>query len=231
MIALLDADILAYRIAFACDGEGDKVARLRLNSYVIDILTWGVDKTFDGCYVDAWILYLTGKGNFRHSIATTAVYKGNRTAPKPKHLSILRDFLVKEWNAEVVAGEEADDAIAIAATTLGDNSIMVSVDKDFDQIPGWHYNFNKQLGYYITPEQGILNFYKQILTGDAADNIIGIKGIGPVKSSKLLEDIADEKTLYKKCLEAYDGDAARVLENGQLLWLRRQPNQLWQPPI
>jgi 5'-3' exonuclease len=70
-----------------------------------------------------------------------------------------------------------------------------------------------------------------MITGDAADNIMGIKGIGPVKSSKLLEDIADEKTLYKKCLEAYDGDAARVLENGQLLWLRRQPNQLWQPPI
>jgi 5'-3' exonuclease len=74
------------------------------------------------------------------------------------------------------------------------------------------------------------SFYKQILTGDAADNIIGLQGIGPVKAEKILAEAFDEEALYAACLEAYDGDEARVLENGRLLWLRRYEGQEWQPP-
>jgi imidazole glycerol phosphate synthase subunit HisF len=58
-------------------------------------------------------------------------------------------------------GQEADDAIAIAATEYGDECIMASIDKDFDQVPGWHFNFVKNERYYITEEQGRLNFYTQ----------------------------------------------------------------------
>ena len=42
--------------------------------------------------------------------------------------------------------EEADDTIAIRATELGDEAIIVSLDKDFDQVVGWHYNFSKDSG-------------------------------------------------------------------------------------
>ena len=54
MIALLDADILAYRIAFACKDEKVNVARLKLSSYIIDILALKVDRTYEGCFVDDW---------------------------------------------------------------------------------------------------------------------------------------------------------------------------------
>ena len=84
--------------------------------------------------------------------------------------------------------------------------------------------------YLIEEYEGIVNFYKQILTGDRVDNIVGLKGIGPVKATKILKDCKTEADLYKAVLEAYDNDEERVLENARLLWIRREPNQIWSPP-
>ena len=111
------------------------------------------------------------------------------------------------------------------------NFVIASVDKDLDQIAGWHYNFVKKVGYNITPEEGMYRFYKQILTGDSADNIIGIRGVGPVTADKLLSEATDEMEMYSICLEQYEGNEERVIENARLLWLRRYEDELWQPPI
>ena len=73
-------------------------------------------------------------------------------------------------------------------------------------------------------------FYTQILTGDAADNIKGLKGIGPVKATKLLAECKSVDQLWEACVKAYDGDTERIIENARLLWLRRYEGQLWQPP-
>jgi 5'-3' exonuclease len=70
----------------------------------------------------------------------------------------------------------------------------------------------------------------QILTGDSADNIIGLKGIGPVKAEKILEGAVDECEMYQRCVEAYDGVEERVIENAHLLFLRRHEGQIWKPP-
>ena len=65
-------------------------------------------------FYDGWRLHLTGGNNFRHDVAVTAVYKGNRAdKPKPKHLKALREHLVKTWGAVVAEGQEADDAVVI----------------------------------------------------------------------------------------------------------------------
>jgi hypothetical protein len=238
MKALLDSDILGYRIAFACENETIDVAKHRLDHYITDILMCGVDNTFKDCFCDSWQLYLTGKNNFRYGVATTVPYKGNRVAPKPQHLQALRQHMIDEWGASVTDGDEADDAIAIDGTTLGLSCVMVSLDKDFDQIPGWHYNFVKKLGYFVDERQGLYSFYKQILTGDTADNIQGLAGIGPVKAAKKLavcEDVTDlseyEMAMYDVCVDAYEGNVDRVLENALLLWLRRTPNEMWTPPL
>ena len=106
---------------------------------------------------------------------------------------------------------------------------MVSLDKDFNQIPGWHYNFVKKTHYYVDKAEGDRFFYTQILTGDSADNIIGLHMVGPVKAAKILKDKTTEKEMYDACVEAY-GNADRVLENARLLWLRRYDNEIWVPP-
>jgi 5'-3' exonuclease len=44
---------------------------------------------------------------------------------------------------------------------------------------GWHYNFIRNDKYLIDEYEAMQNFYKQLLTGDRVDNIIGLKGVGP----------------------------------------------------
>ena len=171
---------------------------------------------------------MTGSSNYRHDYAVTAPYKGNRKGEKPKHHGLLRDYLKFSWNGKVYEGIEADDAIAIDATELGDESVIVSLDKDFDQVQGWHYNFVKKEKYYITADEGLLNFYMQFLVGDRIDNIIGVKGIGPVKAKKLLED-QTEQEMFSTCVEQL-GSEERARENGILLYLQRKPDEIWSPP-
>jgi 5'-3' exonuclease len=147
------------------------------------------------------------------------------------HLQALRDHLVNSWGFEVVNGIEADDAVGIAAYAVPeDESIMVHIDKDLNQFRGWHYNYRKKEKYYVSEFEGLTAFYTQILTGDRIDAIVGLKGIGPVKASKILKDCTDEISLYNAVLKAYNNDKTRVLENGQLLWLFRKENDIWQPP-
>jgi len=175
--------------------------------------------------------FLTGKGNFRNDIAVTVPYKGQRVSDKPTHLTALRQHLVSSWGFTVVDGIEADDAVGIAAYALAeDESIMVHIDKDLNQFRGWHYNYRKKDKYYVSEFEGLKSFYTQMLTGDRIDNIVGIKGIGPVKAKRILEECTNENELYQAVLKAYEGDQQRVLENGQLLWLQREANQVWQLP-
>ena len=83
----------------------------------------------------------------------------------------------------------------------------------------------------IGVEDGNKFFYTQILTGDSADNIKGIRRVGPVKAGKILEGLTTEQELYEACVKAYDGDTERVLENARLLWLRRYEGELWNAPV
>jgi 5'-3' exonuclease len=97
-------------------------------------------------------------------------------------------------------------------------------------IRGWHYNFVKKEKYFVKEEDTMRTFYKQVLTGDRTDNIEGLKGIGPVKAERILKECKTDREMYEAVLKAYDNNEQRVLENGQLLWIRRQADQLWQPP-
>jgi hypothetical protein len=221
--ALIDADILVYRVGFASEDTSEALAVSRMREFVEDLIL------FNG--FDSFIGYLTGKDNYRTEIAKTAPYKGNRKAPKPKHYHALREYLLTKWDFTLVEGQEADDAIGIKAYELDPEEFSIcSIDKDLDMIRGNHYNFVKDFFYDVTEEEAIRHFYKQLLTGDRVDNIIGLKGIGDVKAKRILEECKTENEMYLAVLEAYEGNSERVLENGQLLWIRRQANELWQPP-
>ena len=221
--ALIDADILVYRVGFASEDTSEALAISRMRDFVEDMIL------FNG--FESYIGYLTGKTNYRTDIAKTAPYKGNRKAPKPKHYQALREYLISSWDFILVEGQEADDAIGIKAYELDPGEFSIcSIDKDLDMIRGNHYNFVKDLFYDVSDEEAIRHFYKQILTGDRVDNIIGIKGIGDVKAKRILEECKTENEMYLAVLEAYEGNSERVLENGQLLWIRRKENEVWQPP-
>jgi hypothetical protein len=225
MLALIDADIVCYRIGFASEDVSEKICLARCAEFMEEL----VMKPWVGDYQG----FLTGSNNFRKDIAVTAPYKGNRTQAKPKHYELIREYLNKAWGCEVIEGQEADDAIGIRAYEMEDveDYIIMSIDKDLDMIRGWHYNFIKNTKYLINDQEAIKHFYTQILTGDRVDNIVGLKGVGPKKAEKILQDCITEADMYKAVLEAYDNDEERVLENGQLLWIRRKENQIWSPAL
>lgn len=221
---LIDADPFTYRAGFSCNEEHQLEESIEKLDSLIEDCMYHLD--YDGCQ-----LYLTGKGNFRYEIAVTHGYKENRKdVEKPIHLQSLRNHVMDNWDGVMSEGEEADDMIAIAATEYGPKAIIASIDKDFLQVPCFNYNPYTGLLKSVSEFEGLKFFYTQILTGDKADNIIGLYGIGPKRADKILAGCETEDDLYFACLDAYNNDKDRLVENGRLLWLRRYEGQVWEPP-
>ena len=236
-LALMDGDILCYRIGFTTQDVSENIALSRINTYIDNIL-------FESGASD-YLIYLSPSKNYRHEVYPE--YKGNRVAEKPKHFNLVRDYLINHEAAVVCDNEEADDGMGIKQMSMAEKvyedgewltdyrSIICSIDKDLKQIPGRHYDFVKNKFSFITPEEGIYFFYQQLLTGDRVDNIPGLPKVGPVKAKKILGEMTDESTYKEKVLEAYrtilalDETAARERINtiGRLLWIRKEPNQMW----
>lgn len=194
MIALIDADILVYRVGYTTEAESEGIARVRTDEMIEGILAETGAKEFECWLSDA------RENNFRAQMYPA--YKANRTQPAPKHYDTIKEHLVKEWGARFAYGMEADDALGMAqmASIHYDNpevpfdlrTTICSIDKDLLQIPGLHYNFVKKEWQTIKEWDGLKWFYKQILIGDVSDNVPGCKGIGPVKAGKALDPILQD---------------------------------------
>lgn len=222
LTALFDADLFVYRIGYTTENEDEGIAYWRLNELIEKIKK-------DIKYDDAiYFLTSTDRSNFRYELAKTLPYKGNRVQPKPRHYESIRNYLQSNYDTILVTGQEADDAIGIYQCNADeDTTIIVSIDKDLDMIPGWHYNFVKEEKYFVDIDQALRNFYMQILIGDTSDNISGAKGVGKVRAKKYIDACLTEEDMWATCEKYYEGDTARLLENAQLLWIRRKEDEIW----
>lgn len=191
--------------------------------------------------------FIKGTGNFRDSVAKTRVYKGNRdTSHRPAYERDIRQYLKDYWKAEEVDGMEADDAVAIAQCgelfthseeiVHDPDTIICSPDKDLLQVPGWHYNYNTGEKFWITEDEANLFFYKQLLTGDASDNIVGVPRLGARKAERTLEGCTTTGEMYERVKAAYqeaykEKAEETLLEMAQLLYIKRTPEDMWKPPM
>lgn len=223
---LIDADYLIYAIGFSCEEVSEGIAKSRLVETMEDLVYLHLK-------ADSYEAFLTGKGNFRYDIAKTVPYKGNRKdMKKPVHYDALRAYMVKRLGAVVVEGQEADDEVAIRMSVDPDKYLLVGVDKDLLQIPGWHHNPRTAETRYIDEFDAYKAFTTQLLTGDRVDNIPGLEGIGPKKAEKALKDAKTKEELLQAAFAKYQelGHTKEYfIEQGQLLWLRRYEGELWHP--
>lgn len=223
MIGNIDGDLVSFRCAASVTDDGEEeIAILRADRLMRELIH------LTG--IDGYNCFISGGGNFRKKV--NPQYKANRTAEPPKHLQACREYLVKEWNAILANGCEADDLLGINQT---DTSICISLDKDLLMIPGWHYSWEisgqgwtkEAQRTYTTPLDGIRAFYRQMLIGDVSDNIFGVKGIGKVKASKLIDEIEDEEEMIELVHDLYNEDSKRFLMNAQCLWIMQREGETW----
>lgn len=193
-------------------------------------------------------LFLTGTDNFRNEVGTILKYKGNRdNAVRPYWYNEIREYLIKYWAAEVVDGMEADDAVSILQWQADEGeTIICSIDKDLENVPGHFYNYHKKEARYISYGEGMLNFYRQILTGDNADNIPGCYKIGKKGAEKLMPEYTSEVELWDVVVQQYainmekypehhmpysNDPVGAATENGKLLWMLSEVGENWEPPV
>jgi 5'-3' exonuclease len=215
MIGLVDADLVAFRCAATVTEEEP----LDVALYRVDVL---MRQILEGADASEYKAYLTGRGNFRKKI--NPEYKANRKDKEPPcYLQQCREYLIKEWNAIVSEGCEADDLLGINQTS---ETIICSLDKDLDMIPGQHYNWTRVESYYVNKQDGIRHLYKQMLIGDKSDNIVGVDRIGPVKAAKLIDHLNDEQEMFDTVYYLYN-NPERFVMNANCLWIQREENEYW----
>ena len=221
MLALVDADILVFRIGFTTEDVDEGLMRARMRE--------SINKILESVQATEFKMFLTADDDptaFRKRIYPE--YKANRVQPRPKLYNEIREHLQSHYDAEICYEIEADDALGITQTQyLGQNkSIIVSIDKDLHQIAGLHYNFVKDVESIVEPFEGLKYFYTQLLTGDSSDNIKGVWKVGPVKAAKILEGAETEQEMFQRVRETYGNDD-EMLMNGRVLWIWKQPNDDW----
>lgn len=104
MLALVDGDILVYRVGFTTEQEDFEVARWRFDEMMDNILN-----ATDAQQFSIYLSDSTDNG-FRKQIYPS--YKANRTQPKPRHYDALKEYAIMEWGARITPEQEADDALA-----------------------------------------------------------------------------------------------------------------------
>lgn len=187
--------------------------------------------------VEIFISSPNKEDNPRYRIAKTVGYKSCRkNVQKPIHFESARKHLMSK-GAVTVFGMEPDDRIGIKM--YSGEGIGCSDDKDFRGVPGRLYipRMDKVL---VIKDPGTLQLIKkkkssslfgtgffwfcaQMLMGDSADSIPGVKGIGDVGTYKLLHKCKEELEAWDVVCGVYKkkGIDGRLKEIAQLLWIRR----------
>lgn len=224
-VALIDGDIIPYEYGSCKDLDGNPLKWQYVQSRVQSRL----DGIMAATKADRYRIWLSDPvNNFRKEIATILPYKGNRPSEKPFYWQKIRDFLVNYRKAQVTEWIEADDQLSIDQCEAdGYDTVICSIDKDLDMVPGDHYNWRRDEYYTVSDVESMQNFFKQMLTGDSVDNILGLYGVGPksVHVTKI-NKMTSTKDMFDHVLDRYRdrfGAYAYTFydENETLLWMLR----------
>lgn len=206
-VALIDGDIIVYRIAYEKTPEkAPSGASSTFSSQNVEAVkeerTWEevreavdafIKNVMDETGCSHYIGFLSDrrKNTIRYDLATIREYKGNRKDREiPPFFDEIKAYLQSEYHFHIEEKYEADDCLATCQTkylTSQDYTpVMCSIDKDLQQVPGIHYNWNTNDYVVVSVSEAIEKLWTQVLTGDSTDNIQGIPKVGPKNAEKML---------------------------------------------
>ena len=195
-LAVWDADFIPFYVCHSKDGN-EKSLQDCLDG--CDSIIESVNKSI-GC--EGFIGFLTKGKCFRYKIYPN--YKGNRKYDNlPKYLNEVRKYLEEEYKFTSYPEYEADDLVITFKNQSSDDCIIVSPDKDILNTRGTHYNPKKNEFVTTTQEEADVYFWKSMMIGDSADNIKGIKGIGPAGAEKVIQQQKVFSNLRSVILDKY----------------------------
>ena len=168
---------------------------------------------------DDIVMALTDRANYRRILNPD--YKSNRSKSRlPIILKQVKKWIIEEMDGQLWPNLEADDVISILATDkkMDEETIIVSIDKDFKSVPGIYYDFNKDETHHVSQEDADRYHLIQTLTGDATDGYSGVPKVGAVTAKRLLDKEGYEWDVVKNCYEK-----AGLTENDALMnaWMAR----------
>jgi len=186
MRALIDADFIPYFVCYNKQDEPEKTLEEAIssaNSYLQGLL--------NGTNVEEFNLFFTVGKNFRYEIYPE--YKANRIGKeKPPFFDEVKTYLINEYKGIHGYNLEADDLLVIYKNKLINEQIeyiVVSTDKDINNLEGRHYNIKENVLVNIDKQFAAEYFWKSMITGDTADNIKGLPKKGQVYADKLFATI------------------------------------------
>ena len=199
---IVDADSILFKAAIVSSNHSE------VRSNVKNAL-----KKIQGeCFMGEMLIAVKGRGNYRYDVFPE--YKGNRKdidEDIKERINYAHKYIREKFNAVTADGMEADDLVTIWSWECIKNDqpyILAHIDKDLDQVPGLHYNYNRESHYSVSEEEGYRFLCKQWVMGDSTDGIPGLRGWGPKKAENFVKGIRVEdlerriRSLYK--MEGYD---------------------------
>lgn len=218
--ALIDGDILLHSAMWKTSNLEGFVANCHDS----------LELWLEGAFCKDYILTLGRFDGWNYREELYPAYKKTSTrekarANKPAHFNEAKEYLYSLPYTCIAEREEADDLIGQLSFQL-EEPVIVTMDKDLNQIPGVHYtpHYLKPRLFNVTEEEAVASFLTQMLMGDAVDNIPGIPKMGPKKVDALgalTSDLVLET--YKDRLgdEWYDW----FILNGKLLFIQRKADE------
>lgn len=238
---LIDADMLLFRTMAACEIEsnlGDEVWVRWAELNTVRSEFWEtIDEWLERWPMANYKLCWTGPSAFRKRIAPD--YKANRAALlKPIGYKVMKRELLDEPTSFLHDEIEADDWLGLLAGALreaGEEPIIVSGDKDLDQVPGHHWwpwgikkkeseglgvlqwdnelmpiEDRKAIEWTVGQDYSEKFFYKQVLIGDSTDNIPGCPGVGKVGADQTVDKYSTAE--FVECWEEIVGRFEKALK-------------------
>ena len=220
---LIDADVLAFEssVIAECSVEWkDELWTVHADMALAKARVVNrVEEFKEKLKSDNVVMCLSDRANFRRKLYPE--YKSNRSKSRlPIILRQVKQWIIEELGGVMWANLEADDVISILATdkAMDEETIIVSIDKDFKGVPGIYFDYNR--GEYHQPsEEEADNFHLiQTITGDATDGFKGVPKVGPVTAKKLLDK---EGYTWETVVKAYE--KAGLTEQDALInaWMAR----------
>jgi len=245
--ALVDADMLLFRAAAALETEvdfGDDGVFLYTSiDAVRDNMLEELSAYMKLVDAEEPIMTFTSGINWRK--IENPEYKANRRGKrKPLGMKSLIEWCKDEMHTIQYDKLEADDVMGIKQT-CGENTIIITGDKDMQSIPGWLFDFGRHdIPVYISEVDADFQCAVQGFMGDSTDGFGGCPGVGIKTAVKHLELFKtdsgfDSVGAWEVVLEAYekkglDADfaimnarMARITRKGD--WDFKNSEMIWRP--